>query len=80
MWKQRKPHSQEWLCYLSLSSTNFFLCLGGFSRLSGITRAAGGGPASSRARRLASIPAVNFVGLFLDLVMIHKHFTRKLKI
>ena len=36
-------------------------------RLSGITRAAGGGPASSRARRLASVPALNFVAFFLDL-------------
>src|SRR4029077_13583352 len=51
------------------SSTNFFLCLGGFRRLSGITRAAGGGPASSRARRLASPPAVNFLGLVLLLLI-----------
>jgi hypothetical protein len=63
-----RPTSLE-MCYLSIySSTNFFLCLGGFRRLSGITRPAGGGPANSRARRLASPLAVNFFGLVLDLL------------
>jgi hypothetical protein len=52
------------------SSTNFFLCLEGFKRLSGITRAAGGDPANSRARRLASPPAVNFLGLDLVLLLL----------
>ena len=33
-------------------------------------RAAGGGPASSRARRRASPPAVNFFGFFLDLLLL----------
>ena len=33
-------------------------------------RAAGGGPASSRARRRASLPAVNFFGLFLVLLLL----------
>ena len=52
------------------SSTNFFLCLEGFKRLSGITRAAGGDPANSRARRLASPPAVIFLGLDLVLLLL----------
>ncbi len=41
-----------------------FLCLGGFWRLSGTTRSAGGVPATSRALRRASFAAVNFLGLF----------------
>ena len=47
------------------SSSNFLLCFGGFKRLSGMTRAAGGGPANSRARRRASLPAENFLDLRL---------------
>src|SRR6266851_9263933 len=45
--------------YRPLSSSNFFLCLGGLSRLSGMTRSAGGGPATSRARRRASLATSN---------------------
>src|ERR1039457_4403199 len=50
-------------------SSRLFLCLGGFGRLSGMMRPAGGGPANSRARRRASRPAVNFFGLRLLLAM-----------
>jgi len=46
------------------SSTIRNLCFGGFSRLSGITRAGGGLPAASLARRLASFDAVNFLRFF----------------
>jgi hypothetical protein len=40
------------------------LCLGGFKRLSGITRAGGGLPAANRARRRASFDAENFLRFF----------------
>src|ERR1035437_6120479 len=50
-------------------SSRLFLCLGGFRRLSGMMRPAGGGPANSRARRRASRPAVNFFGLRLLLAI-----------
>jgi hypothetical protein len=43
------------------SSTIRNLCFGGFSRLSGITRAAGGLPAANLARRRASVDAENFL-------------------
>ena len=46
------------------------MCFSGFRRLSGMTRAAGGGPADSRARRRASPPAVNFFRLRLPLAMV----------
>src|SRR5579862_2792998 len=46
------------------SSTIFNLCFGGFRRLSGITRAGGGLPAESRARRRASFDAENFLRFF----------------
>jgi hypothetical protein len=54
----------------SYSSSNFFLCLDGLTRLSGMTRAAGGDPARSRARRRASRAAVNFLGFDLDLLLL----------
>ncbi len=62
--------SQYRVTYRPTSSSKFFLCFGGFRRLSGMTRPAGGGPAISRARRRASRPAVNFEGLRLLLAMI----------
>ena len=37
------------------------MCFGGLERLSGMTRSAGGVPASSRARRRASFAAANFL-------------------
>src|ERR1019366_1410291 len=46
------------------SSTIRNLCFGGFSRLSGITRAAGGLPAANLARLRASFDAENFLRFF----------------
>src|ERR1700689_3624458 len=41
---------------------SFFLCLGGFLRLSGMMRSVCGDPSASRARRRASFAARNFFG------------------
>jgi hypothetical protein len=59
---------------------SFFLCLGGRFRLSGITRSAGGGPASSRARRLASFAATNFFALGLRLFKIEPQRLAELRL
>src|ERR1700690_181524 len=53
----------SWRLQSDTSSISFFLCFGGFVRLSGITRSVRGVPMAKRARRRASLAARNFFGL-----------------
>lgn len=54
--------------WFTSGSVNFFLCFGGFLRLSGMTRSPGGMPIPRRASRRASLCARNRSFFFLAII------------